>query len=118
MATKEENIAVRYELSGGGSVQVFKPFGPGTYAAVAEVFGEYPEQGKLACNFAREEFVVVLDGALQITRNDQVHSLKRDDHITFKPGDCYLISGSGRCMIIVQDQPGGRTDVIDGKPER
>lgn len=100
-----------YPLEGGSEVVVHKPFGASYYSAVVTMNGEYPGAGKIAIDRGRSEFLYVLDGSFDVTINNERYSLEKGENILIRDGDSYFISGSGRCMVLVYDEPGGQTAI-------
>jgi quercetin dioxygenase-like cupin family protein len=103
-----------YILDGGGKVVVHKPFGEEVYSAVVAMDGEYPGSGLIAHDEGRAEFIYVLDGAFEVKINGELHLVKCGENILIEDGDSYSISGNGRCMVLVHDQPGGETKILQG----
>lgn len=105
----------RYELSGGGVVTVYRPFGDTHYVAVVESCGVYPALGSEARNRGRAEHIVVLEGSFAVRRNGQLHSLAAGDELALPDGVRYTIEGTGRALVMVHDQPGGETEILDAE---
>lgn len=104
------NDAVQmYELSGGGSVRVCKPFSEQNYGAIVEQAGRYPEAGKQARNSGRREFSMVLEGEFNYTVDGVSRRLKKFDSILVDDGQIYVIDGHGMVLVMVEDLPGGKT---------
>ena len=103
--------AAVYPLDGGSEVVVVQPFGKGNYGAVVSMDGEYPGPGKIAVDKGRAEFLYVLDGNFTVKVNQEIFKLKAGENLLIKDGDSYYLWGKGRCMVLVQDQPGGTTDI-------
>lgn len=101
-----------YELSGGGSVSVFKPFGDSVYAALTQMDGIYPQDNHEAKNTGRDEFLFVVDGSFQVVIDQTKYSLSDGDSVFIPDGATYEISGKGRSLVIVKDQSGGATEII------
>jgi mannose-6-phosphate isomerase-like protein (cupin superfamily) len=110
---KPEDIIKKYELSGGGTVRVCKPFGDNCYCAVVEQQGRYPEAGKIARNKGRREFSLILEGQFTYTIDGKRFELKTDGSILVDDGQTYGIQGKGKVLVMVQDQPGGTTQIED-----
>lgn len=104
-----------YPLDGGSEVIVHQPFGKEYYSAVVKMDGEYPGPGKIAVDQGREEFIYVLDGAFTVTINKQDFQLGSGENIIVHDGDSYYLKGSGRCMVVVHDLPGGKTAILPSK---
>lgn len=104
-------LRAHYELSGGGMVDVLKPFGGETYMAVVNIRGPYPEVGSWAHNVGRDEFVYVTAGQLSVWIDEQALMLREGDTCTFSDGSWYRIEGNGSCVVLVKDAPGGKTQV-------
>lgn len=102
-----------YILDGGGNVIVHKPFGAEYYSAVVAMEGEYPGPGKIAHDAGRSEFIYVLDGAFAIRINEGVYHVKAGENVLIQDGDSYSISGQGRCLVLVHDQEGGKTEILN-----
>jgi mannose-6-phosphate isomerase-like protein (cupin superfamily) len=102
----------KYLLSGGGVVTVFKPFGGGHYIALVEQDGGYPAQGFHARNLNRREFSVVLDGTFEYELDGEKVTLSPGESILVPSEVPYKISGSGRVLVMVDDQDGGRTEIV------
>lgn len=100
-------------LSGGGTVEIYKPFGNEIYFAEVILDGRYPEQGKLAKNFKREEFVKILTGNFRLMKEGIETILKEDDSILISSNECYSLEGKGRCLVMVRDLEGGATDIVE-----
>lgn len=100
-----------YELSGGGKVEVFKPFGTENYFAIVTQNGRYPEAGKVAKNVGRDEFSLILDGEFEYNVDGQVTKLKKDQSLLVKDGSKYWINGQGRILVFVRDEKNGRTEI-------
>ena len=100
-----------YALSGGGTVTVYKPFGDESYVAIVNNAGRYPEIGTIAHNIGREEFVIVLEGTLLVERNNQRMTLHQGETVSIPDDSRYTIEGTGRALVIVRDQIGGRTEI-------
>ncbi len=107
--------AAVYPLDGGSEVVVVQPFGKSNYGAVVRMDGEYPGAGKIAVDKGRSEFLYVLDGAFTVKVNQELFTLKAGENLLIHDGDSYYIWGKGRCMVMVQDQPGGKTDIQPSK---
>lgn len=112
-----DSISQLYELSGGGSVAVHKPFGPEQYVAIVDMAGVYPEEGRIARNANRDEFIVILEGSFTITRNGKKDIFKAGDTVRVPNGTLYRIEGTGRSLVVVKDGKDGRTEIIDRPPQ-
>lgn len=108
-------VSVQYALSGGGKVVVHKPFGGDHYVALVEMSGEYPEPGKLARNNGRDEFIVILEGTFEVTVNDGTQELSAGGAIFVPNGAYYRIVGAGKSLVVVRDEQGGSTEIVDEK---
>lgn len=106
-------VVKKYDLSGGDKVTVLQPFGKNIYAAVAELKGnDYPENGKIAQNVGRTEFMYMLDGQMEITVNGVTQTVKAGESVQVNDGDTYSIVGEGRSLVIVRDEEEGKTEVL------
>jgi len=104
-----------YTLDGGGKVEVYKPFGSEYYSAIVTMDGEYPGSGKIAHDRGRSEFIYVLDGSFEIKINEKPHQVKAGENLLVRDGDNYTITGEGRCLVMVHDRPGGKTEILSPK---
>lgn len=104
-----------YDLDGGSKVIVHQPFGSTYYSAVVDMKGDYPGPGLVAHDIGRSEFVYVLDGSLNITLNKTTYTVNAGENILIRDGDYYYISGQGRAMVVVYDQPGGTSAIEPAK---
>lgn len=109
---QEEHVK-EYQLSGGGTVKVYKPFGDGVYFAIVEMDGVYPEEGKVAQNIGREEYSVVLDGEFEYEIAGAKKMFKKGDAVLVGDGVKYKITGKGRDLVFVKDVPGGKTEILE-----
>lgn len=113
MSAKETEFVKTYELDGGSSVKVFKPFGDGCYSAIVDQKGRYPAPGKVARNSGRQEHTLLLSGSLTYTVDGVTRVLHANDTILVGDGQTYVINGAGQALVMVQDGPGGKTLILD-----
>lgn len=111
ICAETSEFSQEYILDGGGKVIVHKPFGTDYYTAVVTMDGEYPGSGMIAHDVGRSEFIYVLDGVFVIRINEELFSIRAGENILIDEGDFYSISGQGRCMVFIHDQPGGYTEI-------
>lgn len=102
----------RYELSGGSSVTLLKPFGSTTYAALVEQRGRYPELGMRARNRNRREFLYLLEGEVSVQCAGKSTPLGRTAGVLLNEDEPYSIEGQGRVLVVVTDQPGAATELV------
>lgn len=110
----------QYQLPGESSVEVFKVFPKNesaeVYFAIVESRGRYPEVGQIAQNYNRDEYIVVLDGEIKVTVNDnEPKLLKKDQDLLIKNGDKYFIDGVGRALVLVRDLERGESRIVREK---
>lgn len=99
----------------GALIDVHQPFGEQHYYALAYVDGRYPEQGKIAHDINRREYMELLDGDIRLTVNDVNHIMRLRSAILVDTGDYYFIEGKGRMMVFVEDQNDATTQIEDLK---
>jgi hypothetical protein len=102
-----------YELPGGASVEVHKPFGNERYYALVKLNGQYPQAGKMAHDIGRREYVHLLKGKATLTLNGEDNQLEAGATHLIKDGDTYRLSGDGELMVFVEDQESGITQIGD-----
>lgn len=102
-------IDTTYKLDGGGEVRVCKPFGDDKYIAYVTMDGCYPERGKIARNYKRDEFLTVIEGGFDIEIDGHLTKVAVGESILIPDAACYTISGSGHSVILINDQKGGET---------
>ncbi len=102
-----------YELSGGGEVSVYKPFGQNLYFALVTQHGRYPESGKIGKNVGRSEFSIVLEGKFKYCINGESTNLEKDQSVMVPDGAAYWIEGSGRILVMIDDKANGQTLIED-----
>jgi len=107
-----ENLK-EYALNGGGKVTVIKPFSANSYSAVVKMNGRYPEEGKVARNYKRTEFVYIIDGEFKFTINGSERNLKAGETVRLSDGATYFILGAGTSLVMVKDDEGGETVIED-----
>ena len=101
-----------YELNGGSRVTIVRPFEGGTYAAIVEQYGRYPEEGRVACNHRRREFLHLLGGSITVAHGGQTTELAPERGLMLEEGVRYSISGKGQVLVLVHDEPGGATEIL------
>lgn len=102
----------KYDLPGGSLVEVHKVFGDEYYIAIVDMKGRYPEEGSIAKDKNREEYIVLIEGEMNITHNGELKTLKPSDHVLIQDGDTYLIEGEGKAIVFVKDSEGGTSEII------
>jgi quercetin dioxygenase-like cupin family protein len=108
----EEHVQ-KYDLSGGDTVEVHQPFGKQVYFAIADMEGNpYPEGGKIAKDNGRIEYMLMLEGEMNITINGETKTVKQGEFIQVNDGDTYSIVGKGRSLVFVKDEEGGKTEIL------
>ena len=107
-----DEFVSRYQLSGGSSVTLLKPFGSTNYVALVDQRGRYPESGMIARNRNRRELLYVLEGEVSVECAGTIVSLRESAGFLIKEGDRYSIEGEGRVLVIVTDEPGGTTEIV------
>jgi hypothetical protein len=101
-----------YDLSGGTKVVIHKPYGSGVYSAVFSMKdGHYPQLGSVATNRGRHEMLYVIEGKFVLTLNAKDHLIDAGQNRMICDGDSYSLRGSGTCLVVVRDEPGGATIV-------
>lgn len=100
-----------YDLSGGSTVTVLKPFGAGIYAAICSISGEYPQRGQIAVNSGRTEYLFVISGRLDVRINDRLIAIGPGQAVLVSPGDRYSLAGVGLVSVLIKDEPGGKTEI-------
>lgn len=113
MNAQEIEVLKTYELDGGSTVKVFKPFGEGCYSAIVDQRGRYPAPGKIARNSGRREYSLLLSGSLTYTVDGVSRVLHANDTILVGDGQTYFIDGEGQALVMVQEGPGGKTLILD-----
>lgn len=98
-----------YELSGGGSVSVLKPFSAENYSAIVRMKGRYPDVGHVARNQDRDEFIYIVEGEVKIVLNGEQSVLSAGESISLPDGSSYTIEGETVSLVMVCDQKGGGT---------
>ncbi len=111
------NYIKRYPLEGGAEVTVHQPFGTQVYSAYVTMpeNGQYPGVGKVAKDIGRSEFIFITEGHFSISINQQITKLSKGESILINDGDTYALNGTGSCLVLVKDNPAGRTEIINIK---
>lgn len=116
MGDSKEVVVQKYDLSGGDTVEVHKPFGHEFYVAIATMNeNNYPGKGKIARNNGRTEYMLMLDGQMEFTHNGETRIVKQGESVMVGDGDTYSIIGNGRSLVFVHDEQGekqGTTEIL------
>lgn len=96
-------LVKKYALAGGSKVTVYKVFGKRFYFAVVELEGAYPGDGNIAHNKGRNEFVLVIKGKIEVTKDGITKNITGGGTILLQDGCKYEISGKGKSLVFVDD---------------
>lgn len=112
----EKQPVQKYDLPGGDKVEVHQPFGQEIYFAIADMKGNnYPGEGKKAHNKGRTEYMLMLEGTMELTLNGETRTVTPGEVVIVNDGDDYSIVGEGRSLVFVKDEQGenpGATQVL------
>lgn len=108
----QKDFIQKYDLDGGSVVEVHKPFGNEFYFAVATLDGVYPEEGKIAKDNGRIEYLFGLEGEITVTHNGEKKVLQVGESLLINDGDTYKIEGKGKTLVFVKDSEGGTTEIL------
>jgi mannose-6-phosphate isomerase-like protein (cupin superfamily) len=99
----------KYDLESDSQVTVYKIWKGKKYFATIKIDGDYPSKGFVAKDYNREEFILVIEGSIIITLNNQKIILRSNDYLLIKHNDKYKISGKAEVIVFVKDGKSGET---------
>lgn len=111
------DVKKSYALDGECQVTVYKPFGDETYFAIVDQNGRYPGEGRSARNVGRKEYSIVLDGEFQYQIDGVTQIVKQNESVAVGDGSRYSITGKGKLLVYIHDEPHGSTVIesqLDG----
>lgn len=103
----------KYLLPGGSSVEIHQIFGKEIYFAIIDQCGRYPDEGRVAHDINRFEYLYVISGEIRLTVNSKVHFLMAGQAYLISDGDRYFLAGKARVLVLVHDQKEGRSVIED-----
>ncbi len=101
----------KYTLEKNSSVEIHKVFGDEYYFALVKMDGRYPEEGKIAHNLNRSEYMYVLEGHVNVTVNKKTFPLNKGEYCLVEDGDYYTIEGKAETLVFVKDGKGGTSQI-------
>ena len=99
-------------IPGGTAILVEPSSGKEMRAAVVTIDGQYPEVGNVGINVGKTEMVFVVEGAIDVTKGDELISLNMHDILYLEAGIPYSISGKATVLVAIAPGDAPSTKIV------